>query len=638
MVKLEKNTLYHLLKATAENYPNSVAQYYKPDGKNYSPITYSELYHNVKALSLSLMIKLKIKKGENIGLIADCGHRWLSTSMSIVTIGAVDVPRGTDATVEDLRYILNHSLCRVLFLEHVKVFEKIKKYLKEFKKLKQVIFLDIPEKMPKATGIQFYNLSDLIAEGSEKLENAKEEKKYHDKGSKVKPDDLLTIVYTSGTTGKPKGVMLTHDNLVFDVDSALDGIGFSTDDRTMAYLPPWHIAERLVETVAARAGGSVAFTGVASLAQDLAQIKPTILLSVPRVWESFYNKVIDKANSTGGLIKKLFYAFINSSTKFHEAISELKNLNYKFKKPSFFDAIISKTGAAVKIAALFLPSRLAYAAFGKIRKGLGGEIRFALSGAGALPEHIDRFFNAIGVPIVEAYGMTEVSGISTKRDLDRIIVGTLGRTINGVEIRLRDERGRVIKKPGVKGIAWHKGRNVMKGYYKEKKKTSEILQNGWLNSGDLLMYTIDGSLKFAGRAKDTIVLLGGENIEPEPIEFALNQSPFIVQTVVVGQDKKSLCALILPSAESFEKYFKDKNVLVPENLKALAGNTEVKAVIRAEIKNLVSGKTGFKSFERIINFTLISKPFEIGDELTQTMKIRRNVVFDKYEKEIEAMY
>jgi len=237
------------------------------------------------------------------------------------------------------------------------------------------------------------------------------------------------------------------------------------------------------------------------------------------------------------------------------------------------------------------------------------------------------------VTLSSEMSFTTPYSFSTRRDLHNVTIGTLGRTINDVEIKLVDEHGNEVTKPGQKGIALHRGKHVMRGYYKEPKKTKAVLSDdGWLNSGDLLMYTTSGELKFAGRAKDTIVLSGGENLEPEPIEFAMLQSSLIHQVIVVGQDQKFLGALVVVHKENLEKHIAESGE------GGAADERYVLSLIKGEIKERVNAAAGFKPFERVIKIATIPKEFEIGDELTQTMKIRRNVVFDKYEKEIASLF
>ncbi|PJZ70903.1 long-chain fatty acid--CoA ligase [Leptospira perolatii] len=635
---LSAQTLYQLAKTSAEVFKEHTAQFYKPTGKEYKSISFRELEAIIKRIGLGL-ISLGVKKEDKIGLIADSGHRWIWVSMGITNIGCVDVPRGTDATDEDLSYILNHTEAKIAFAENSTVVRKLISNHESFPHLKTIILFEKSANLEAKSNFQLITLDELMEKGESWIqENG--EKEYTSRGEAIQEKDLATIVYTSGTTGKPKGVMLSHKNILFNVNMSLslDDIEFSPEDRTMAYLPPWHIAERLIETACIRVGASEAFTSISTLSQDLQEIRPTFLLSVPRVWESFYNKIQDRLKDSSSFKKALFKSFQFFATAYHKNISRLRGLEYSLEARSFLEEISRRTISLFGVILLFIPNTIAQIAFGKIRKGLGGKLRFALSGAGALPEYVDRFFNSIGIPILEGYGMTELGGVSTRRRLDAITVGTLGKCIPGVEIKLKDESGQEIHKPGIKGIAWHKGEHVMMGYYKDSHRTGEMIKDGWLNSGDLLVWTAQGELKYAGRAKDTIVLLGGENLEPEPIEFALTQSPYILQAMVVGHDRKTIGALLVPDWDALDKQLREWKSRLLQEIKDPNEDADVRELFKKEIRELVSSKNGFKNFEKISNFYLLPKNFEPGDELTLTMKVRRNIVSDKYKEAIDRLY
>ena len=316
----------------------------------------------------------------------------------------------------------------------------------------------------------------------------------------------------------------------------------------------------------------------------------------------------------------------------------LTNNKYRLDKPSVLFHLLRRPLAVLNLLLLFVPNLLAQLILGKVRRGLGGRVQFALSGAGALPEHIDRFFYSIGIAIVETYGMTETGGVTCRRTYPGTVIGTVGKPIGGTKVKLLDEQGNEVTKPNTKGVCWHYGPHIMKGYYKEDQKTAEVLKDGWLNSGDILVYTANGELKFAGRAKDTIVLFGGENVEPQPIEDTLIQSEYIHQIVVVGQDRKTLGALIVPAKEAVLKYAEERKISLPAEIRDWPLNAEIQKLYKTEIKDRVSEKAGFKNFEKVTTFAVIPDEFKIGEELTQTLKVRRNVVFDKYAKQIDEMY
>ena len=610
---------------------------HKPEGsEDFVNTTFKEFFVEVQKISLGLNA-LGVTKGDKIGLIADVGHRWMRVSLGINCIGGVDVPRGTDATEEDLSYIFKHADCNLIFLEHGKVLEKIKHRLSEFKSLKTIVFFNKPEGKIDVGGLQSLTLEELIKKGAAVKDR---ENKFEKIAKSIGEEDLACIIYTSGTTGAPKGVMHTQKSLTWEIVHSIEGVNVEPNGVTMGLLPPWHIAERLIEMSAIRTVTGMAFTNIASLGKDLQTVRPTFLLSVPRVWEATYAKILDGVKKAPGFARALFSFARAITILFSEQKDRLTGAKYTLTKPNPVLNLLLKPFYLLNLILLFIPYQLGYAILGKIRKNFGGRVKFALSGAGALPEHIDRFFYAAGIPIIETYGMTETVGVTCRREIPpRLTIGTVGSPLPGTQIKLLDEQGKEITEPNVKGVAWHHGPHIMKGYYKDEEKTKAVLtEDGWLNSGDILVWTGNGRLKFAGRAKDTIVLIGGENVEPLPIEDSLKQSAFIQQVVVVGQDRKTLGALIVPDKEILRNHLGEQGVEIPENVPDWNAIPEVKALIKAEVKEHNSSQNGFKSFEKVTGIHMLAKEFEIGDEMTQTLKIRRNVVFEKYEKEIENLY
>ncbi|WP_244935786.1 AMP-binding protein [Leptospira bouyouniensis] len=375
------------------------------------------------------------------------------------------------------------------------------------------------------------------------------------------------------------------------------------------------------------------------LGKDLSKVKPTILFTVPRVWESFYDKIKDTIHKSSFIkkyfLKLLIWNSVHFSITYDLAFDRIPRLN----APKSLSQLFTQAFNFFKLFIYIPLLPVSKLVLSKILSVLGGRLRYAFAGAGALQAEVDRFMYAIGMPILEVYGMTENSGVSTIRHYNNFSVGNVGKPIQGVTIKLIDEFGKEVINPGTKGVAHHHGRHNMKGYYLEEDKTNAVLtEDRWLNSGDLLVWTAQGNLKFAGRAKDTIVLSGGENVEPEPIEICIKQSEYIDQVVVVGQDKKTLSALILLNLEKLENYLNDNSINI--DLKNVIYNEEeiIQKLIRDEVKHFVSDKNGFKSFERISNIYILQNPFVVHDELTQTQKVKRNRVQEKYYNEIESMY
>ena len=628
-----KETLYHFLKETVEKYGDRPAARAKIK-KEWTTFNYNQWNDWIQELSLGLM-DMGFDAGEKIVHIADNRLEWMIVSLAITSIGCVDVPRGTDATNEDLEFIINHTEASVLILENEKVYNKLAADWSKFPNLKTLIIVE--GNLPATPGKATMTLADVREKGKQAKKSGGLEP-YHKRGLAVKDDDLATIIYTSGTTGSPKGVMLANTNLVWETHLAVDVLGLRHTDGTMCFLPPWHIAERLLEQGMIKAGACCNFTQVPTIREDMAHCKPTIFLAVPRVWEGFYNKIHDTA-SKGSPAKVAIFNFGKKGAMTKTmALQYIKGLVAYSEKPGLRE-FLKRPGYLLCLPFLLIWGGLGYAILGGVRNLLGGQVRLAFSGAGALPHNVDLFFRACGVPIAEAYGMTETTGVSTFRLPRRNKFQTLGPPAPGVDMELRTESGEVIKQAGVKGIAWHKGPHIMKGYYKEPEKTKAVMDDrGFLNSGDLLIRTQTGEYRFAGRAKDTIVLLGGENLEPGPIEDKLKESIYISSCMVVGQDRKTLGLIITPNTEALLEWAQNNGQSLPSDQAHWNQDAELRSLYKSEIKNLISNQNGFKSFEKISNFHILHKDFEAGVEMTQTMKIKRNVVADLYEKEIDALY
>ena len=633
-------TMYHIFKESAGRHTDLVCQRFRNADGELSTITYHQFYEELTSIAAGMKF-LNLQKGDRVALIADAGPHWLRISGALNSIGLVDVPRGTDATSEDLKYIMSHSEAKAVFLQNRAAYEKLKVTLAELDSLKYIIFYEKQSELDSFSGVEIMALQSLMELGQKHL--SEDPGAVDKEGSAVIPGDLATIIYTSGTTGTPKGVMLSHSNLAWEARTILEilkeqGTPYTSSDRSLGFLPPWHIGERLWETVLYHCGSSIAFTTITSLSKDLQEVKPTVLFSVPRVWEAMYNKILETVRQAPPLRQKIFFFFRRVALTFRFHWDRMRGNSYHTRPIPGILVLLERIYSTIIVSILwplFLVSRLA---FKKIRGVLGGELRYAVSGAGALPEHIDRLFASIGIPIFEVYGMTETSGVSIARLGKNFVIGTVGKPVAGIEVKLLDSHGKEVKKTGDKGVCFHKGPHIMQGYYKDEQRTQATLKDGWLDSGDLLIWTREGLLKFAGRAKDTIVLMGGENIEPEPLEFALSQSPLIHQVMVVGQDKKYLGALIVPAHEALEKKLKEMNLEGAIGSQYYNLNEDVVKLFRKEIRACVGQETGFKSFERIGVFYLLAEPFKAGEELTQTLKVRRNVVSDKYAHEIENMY
>ena len=642
---MEKESLYYLVRDTVATFAERPCYWVKASGgQDFSAVSYFNWRADMKRFSSYLLHRLQLEHGECVGVLCDNRYEFNMISMGVTTVGGVDVPRGCDATPQDVAYIIKHTECRILVVEHEKMLRTLTTVMDDLPQLRHIISIEPREKykkLPELEGklgkIKLHFLLDSLTIGEELLEQ-QGEVLLKKRGEAIRPDDLATIIYTSGTTGTPKGVMLDHRAFCWEVSQIQLTYPINEQDRTVIFLPPWHIAERLLETTLIACGASMACSGIISLGIDLEAIKPTLLVSVPRVWEQLYKRVFDNVRKQPEARQKLFEFARQTAQTYTDVMDTLLDRFAETEDEPESAIVLRKAialGMFVVYRILNIPAQLILS---KVKNVLGGRMRYAISGAGALPEHVALFFRGIGIPILDAYGMTETTGVSAAAELPWPKRGAVGKPLPGVQLQIRDDNGNIITRPGHKGVLWHKGPHIMRGYYKEPEKTAAIMRDGWLNSGDIFMWTQTGEVKFAGRAKDTIVLAGGENIEPGPIEMKLLESEYISQCVVVGQDRKTLGALIVPNWERTKEHMRAEGVEIPDDQAAWNGHPALRKFFGDIVKEHVSGGTGFKAFERVTGFHILYKEFEKGVEMTETMKIKRNVVFDKFEKEISAIY
>ncbi len=625
LATITANTIPGMYREVAQKFGNQPAFGTKRSKGVFETISYSELYEKGLDLATALL-KLGIKPGSKIAVLSENRLEWIFSDYGIQIAGCANVPRGTDVTDGDIQYILPHSDSVAVFVENEQTLEKIKKNKKYLKNIKHKILMDPSQKAPRGV----IHLYDLIEEGN--ALRKKGDNRAVESLESVKPEDLFTLIYTSGTTGVPKGVMLEQRHIISQV--RLLPVRLFPNDRALSILTIWHIFERMIEMACIGNGVCTYYTNPRNIKDDMMTVKPTIMASAPRLWEMVYQGIIKKVESGPGLNKKLFEIAYNVSGKFNLArrILTFREIRLKPINPLFTPVQIILS--LIAFVLLYLPNFLLDAVvLSKIRAATGGKIRFTISGGGALPPHIDRFFNNIGLKVLEGYGLTETSPVLAVRLPDQLVIGTVGPIWPETEVRLVDiQSGEIIypSKKGAKGEIHVRGSQVMRGYYKNSEATDKVMKDGWFNTGDLGVITFNNCLKIVGRSKETIVLTGGENVEPTPIETKILESDFIDQVMVTGQDKKYLTALVVPSIEALSEY----GTTLDEILKS----ENALQMVRDDIKKKVNQESGFKSFERIIDVRLLSKSFEVGDEMTNTYKVKRDIVAEKYSDLIESMY
>ncbi len=597
----------------------------------YNVFTYDQLFKEASEIAAGL-ISLGISAGDRVGLFADNRYEWIQMSMGITLAGAADVPRGTDVTVEELQFIVEHSQMKLAGVENRSTLEKLHRTSVDLNRLSAIITLE-------ESGEKSGSLEGLKSLGRDYL--ALNPSCIMDRVAMIGPANLYSLIYTSGTTGLPKGVMLSHGNLVSQVKRMPFQI--KPSERILSILPVWHIFERTFELMSIYSGTCTYYSSIRTLKEDLKLVRPTFMASAPRLWESIYAGILMNVAKAPAVRRGLFKVAVSLAGAFRGSGRAIRRNNLRLK-PDTGKYLLNLPYQILKWTVTAVPAVLMdFIVLRKIRAATGGSLRGSVSGGGALPIHVDKFFNDIGIPVLEGYGLTETSPVLAVRTFDNLVPGTVGPIYKDTEIRIVDlntgeiqwsnepGRNRSTNHLAVKGEIHVRGPQVTSGYYRNEEATVKVLSpDGWFNTGDLGMMTANGCLKIVGRSKETIVLLGGENVEPGPIENRLLQSRLIQHCMVVGQDRKYLGALVIPEPAAFDA--------APEDLEKLSKDPEVRAAIQKEIKELVNEASGFKSFERVVDIRLLPKAFEPGDELTAKLSVKRHVVTDRYESLIEDMY
>ena len=635
------STIPQLLLETTTLHIDGPAQLIKqPDG-SFRRRAYKDLAAEVYRFAAGVS-RIGVSRGDRVGLISENRPEWLVADLAIQSLGAADVPRGNDTMPDELAFILSFSECSVVVVENAEQLAKLSGIRSSLKTLRHVIVLDpafdpagpsVKEARMRRVTVHTYD--QIVHEGDVRLE--REPRFVEEQIDQGTGDESATIIFTSGTTGEPKGVVLSQSNYMYEIQCIPDRISVSPGDIWLCVLPVWHSYERLLQYVALGTASALAYSkpiGRIMLA-DLEQVKPQWMGSVPRIWEAVRAGIYRNVKESGGIKLVLFRFFVAVGGAHARLTAMLTGLLPDFRKRV----------RALDAAAAFLPWLLLWPlralgnllVFGKIKAKLGGRFVAGISGGGALPPAIDSFFSAAGILLLEGYGLTETTPVLAVRNQHRPVPGTVGRILPGTECRILDDEGNELP-PGEQGVIYVRGPGVMVGYYKRPEMTREVLgDDGWFNTGDLGMLTHGGELKLTGRAKDTVVLSGGENVEPLPIEQKITESDYIDTAVVVGQDQKFLGALVVPNREAVEHYA-DENHIPYDEYEDLVEDSALLELIESEINRLVSAKNGFRGFERVYRFRVLAEPFKVGDELSAKQEVKRHVVAEKYRKQIDTIF
>ena len=582
----------------------SVDTFHKPAhlrvkrGGEWQDTSSEELKAAVEELSMGLRA-LGVAKGDRVAILSENRPEWAFADLATLTAGAIDVPIYATLLPAQVLYLLSDSEARVCFVSSHAQAQKVLAVRSQAKALEHVVLFDetpLPGTM---------SLAELRAKGREAL--VRDPLAVRSKAAEVQPEDLATFIYTSGTTGDPKGVMLTHGNLVSNVLSA--GAPFANlgpADTALSFLPLCHVFERMGGYyMMLHLGVTIAYAeSVEKVPENMLEVRPSLMLSVPRLYEKIYARVHEK---------------VAADSKARQAIFRW---GLAVGREMFRHRVLgTPPGHALRAKAALAQALV----FKKIQARTGGRLRIFISGGAPLSREIALFFGAVGLPILEGYGLTETSPVITVNTPQRLKPGTVGPPIDGVEVKIAFD-----------GEILTRGPHVMKGYYRKPEATAEAIdQDGFFHTGDIGVIDQDGFLVITDRKKDILVTSGGKNIAPQPIENRLKANPFIAEVVMVGNQRHFPAALVVPNFEALEKWAREKG-FPPESREALVARSEVKDHYAREIER---SSGDLAPFERIKKIGLLAREFTLEEgELTPTLKVKRRVVEQKHKALIDQLY
>lgn len=641
-----------LLKSKVETIGNLNLQGQKNSEGKFEFLTYNQTYENILSLALALK-KIGVQRGDKVAIISDNRKEWLTTDMALLSLGAVDVPRGCDSMGNEIRFIISFADCKIGFFENLNQLKKVLDNYKEVPLLEKAVLFDIPsqsdfeeirEKL-EASKIQLLNYQSLLTAGYEIYTSDKFKNRIaiENEMEATKSEDTATIIFTSGTTGTPKGVMLTHKNYIAQLSAVQNFMEGKEGGWWMSILPVWHSFERLAQYVAIYYSMGIAYSKpiARTLLSDMAEINPHCLCGVPRLWDALAKGVDKKMEKTGGAVYKIYRFFMKVGKAYVDNRDRVMGNICQIKKVNKFAAFTKSFVPFLCLWPLYqIGKGLVY---NKIKAKFGSKFVFAISGGGSLQQETDDFYRIIGISMLNGYGMTETAPGLAFRNCWHPQNGVVGKVFPTVELKIvAENHGQIVSgEPlgfGEKGLILVRGSHIMKGYYKRPDLTEKIIdKDGWLNTGDLGLLTFDNDLLITGRAKDTIVLLGGENIEPAGIESAICTSEFVESAIIFGQDKKYLASLIVPIKDAIIKYAKENQIKF-DTYEALLKLERIRLLIQKEISKKVSSENGFRFCEKISKFTLIPDSFKVGSELSAKQEMMRYKIYEKYNQQIEEMF
>ncbi len=623
-------TLFTFLISSIRNYHNNFAYIYNEDGKEVR-VTYANLFEDVLLMARAFR-KCGVCRGDKVMLLSDNRYSWIVTDLALMSFGAVNVPRGSDTPTQELEHIITHSESSYFIVETDKLLKRHSGFINSCKQLKSIFVMARQEN---------HSLPPIALSYDELIKcspwNQSDIDDFITMGEQLEPHDLLTIIYTSGTTGMPKGVQLSHGNVMHNIEEIPGLINLSEKDSWLSILPSWHIFERTAEYVALARGTTLVYSSVKTFSQDLEKYKPTLVATVPRVWESLYGKVQIGIRKKGEFAHQIFNGLVWVSAAFKRNRRKVLGRLPEFQQKPIFTRVSSRTLASIKMVMLAPLYAIATSKLGPVQERFGGRLRLAISGGGTLATYLEEWIDSVGIRIVNAYGMTECSPAIAGRGLNCRTYGTLGPPVPRTDLRIISDQGTTLPAGG-EGQIEVRGEQVTKGYYNdEEENRKSFTPDGFFKTGDLGKMTVTGELVITGRAKEIIVLSNGENIDPTKIENALTMFPFIEDAILVGQDKKALGALLIPNREELKSYLSEKMSDFKKESKDFLTDVKVLNRICTDMNRILKPNQGFKPHEKLQGVLFLEREFALGEELTNTLKKKRHVIEKNYRKLINDL-
>jgi len=587
-------TICQILLNTLKSYPKDDLILHKKEG-SYVPISTEEFVNRIKYFSLGLR-ELGLEEGDKMIILSESRPEWVISDFACLCLGGITVPIYTTLPSEQVKYIIDNSDAKIVIFSTDDQWEKLNAVRNELIKVKH--YITFASQTPEGV----LTFAQILEKGKKRAEE--EPETFEKQALKVQPGDIASVIYTSGTTGIPKGVMLTHSNFVSNVNSVSSILDITEKDIALSFLPLSHVFERMATYAYLHNGCTIGYAeSMDTVAENFLEVRPHFMASAPRVFEKIYSKVMDNVLSSSPLKRKIFFWALKVGKEY----GKRKLLNQPMPRGLQF-----KRNLAHKLV------------FSKIIEKTGGRVRFFISGAAPLSKDIAEFFYAMGLTILEGYGLTETSPAISLNTFENMRFGSVGKPVPGVEVKI-DEEGEILTK----------GPHIMKGYYKMEAETKDVMDGEWFRTGDIGHIDDDGFLVITDRKKDIIVTAGGKNVAPQPIESLLKTNPYISTAMVIGDKRKFISALIVPNFEKIEEYAK-VNSIPYEDIKGLVKKEEILNFMLAEVDKTTPN---LASYEKIKKIGLMDRDFEIDKgEMTPTLKVKRNIVEGKYRDLIDSFY